>query len=135
MKIKENYNGGEFDFLIGKSIKKVTHRLSDDRWDKTDIYSLICDDGTIIEVETNAGCGGCSNGWSYFDDLAKLEECDNVITNIKVEYKNDDQFVMFVYYIDNKYIKLEGDDGWGNGYYGGGFYVTIKDVKEVQEDE
>lgn len=131
----EHCDGCNFDFLIGKSIKKVTHRMSDDRWYETDIYSLICDDGTVIEVETNAGCGGCSNGWSDFDDLAKLEECDNVITDIKVEYKSDDQFVMFVYYIDNKYIKLEGNDGYGNGYYGGGFYVTIKDVKEVQEDE
>ncbi len=129
---KKHCDGCDFDFLIGKSIKKVTHCSS---YLDGERFNLICDDGTVIEIETNEGCGGCGNGWSYFDDLMKLEESDNVITDIKVKYKYDDEFVMFVYYIDNKYIKLEGTDGYGNGYYGGGFYVTIKDVKEVQEDD
>lgn len=130
----EHCDGRNFDFLIGKSIKKVEEqRVKDDYGYLVDGYILTCDDGTIIEVATNEGCGGCGNGWSSFDDLKKLEDNNNVITNIKVEYSKicygDDEFKMFVYYADGTINELKGDDGYGNGYYGGGFYITIKDIK------
>ena len=28
---------------------------------------LILDNGTILEIEGNEGCGGCGNGWYYID--------------------------------------------------------------------
>ena len=130
----EHCDGKNFDFLIGKSIKKVEEqKIKDEYGYLVDGYTLTCDDGTIIEVATNAGCGGCGNGWSSFEDLKKLEDNNNVITNIKVEYSNeyytDYEFKMFVYYADGTINELKGDDGYGNGYYGGGFYITIKDIK------
>lgn len=125
-------------FLIGKSIIKVEEaKIKDERNCLQDGFILTCKDGTIIEIATNEGCGGCGNGWSSFDDLKKLEENNNAITNIKIEYKEgwkEDKFTMFVYYEDNTINKLEGDDGYGNGYYGGGFYVTIKNVKGKDND-
>lgn len=129
-------NGKDFDFLIGKSIIKVDKTKLDDGYgDLVDGYILTCKDGTIIEIANNEGCGGCSNGWSNFDDLKKLEENNNVITNIIVEYEESDDwfyasdnFTMFVYYEDNTINQLNGDDGYGNGYYGGGFYITINKV-------
>ena len=48
-----------------------------------------------------------------------------------IETKYDkwgDEFIMFIYYEDNTINQLKGDDGYGNGWYGGGFYVTIKNV-------
>lgn len=111
-------NGSDFDFLIGKSIEKV---------ESEGCYQyLICNDGTIIKIEENEGCGGCGNGWSNID-LKKLEKNHNVITNVKCEYdKNDgDLFKLFIFYQDDQ-LTIKGDDGYGNGYYGGGFYVTIK---------
>ena len=130
----ENKDGRDFDFLIGKSIIKVEEKpVKDEYGDNVDGYILTCKDGTVIEIGTNEGCGGCSNGWSEFDDLKKLEENDNVITNIETKYIYDgwsnDEFIMFVYYEDGKINQLKGDDGYGNGYYGGGFYVTIKNVE------
>ena len=127
-------NGKDFNFLIGKSISKVeSKKVKDEYDDLVDGYVLTCNDRTIIEVVTNEGCGGCSNGWSSFNDLKKLEENNNIITNIKVEYSKDgwedDEFKMFVYYEDGQINELNGDDGYGNGYYGGGFYVTIRDIK------
>ena len=128
-------NGKDFDFLIGKSIKKVESKggmLAKEG------YILTCNDGTIIEIEINEGCGGCENGWSSFEDLKKLEGNNNVITNIKVEYSKDywsvDKFTMFIYYEDGTINELIGDDGYGNGYYGGGFYVTITNVEESMEE-
>ena len=135
MKTK-HYDGDDFDFLIGKSIIKVEEKTLETDYGykfSSEGYVLTCNDGTIIEVATNEGCGGCSNGWSSFDDLKKLEDNNNVITNIKVEYSNevweDDEFKMFIYYEDGTINELNGDDGYGNGYYGGGFYVTIKNIK------
>ena len=133
----EHKDGKDFDFLIGKSIIKVEEKkLKDEYGYKVDGYILTCKDGTIIEILTNAGCGGCGNGWSDFDDLKKLEENNNVITNIETKYKKDgwsnDEFTMFVYYEDNTINQLKGDDGYGNGYYGGGFYITIKSVEREE---
>lgn len=135
----EHKNGKDFDFLIGKSIIKVEKKkLKDEYGYKVDGYILTCKDGTIIEILTNVGCGGCCNGWSDFDDLKKLEENNNVITNIETKYTkdgwSDDEFTMFVYYEDNTINQLKGDDGYGNGYYGGGFYITITNV-ESQENK
>ena len=126
-------DGRDFDFLIGKSIIKVEEKdLKDEYGDLVEGYLLTCKDGTIIEIATNEGCGGCNNGWSSFNDLKKLEENNNIITNIETKYIDhgfyDDEFIMFVYYEDGKINQLKGDDGYGNGYYGGGFYVTIKGV-------
>ena len=131
---KEHCDGKNFGFLIGKSIIKVENKNVEDEYGYlVDGYVLTCNDGTIIEVALNEGCGGCGNGWSSFDDLKKLEENNNIITNIKVEYSKDgwedDEFKMFVYYEDGQINELNGDDGYGNGYYGGGFYVTIKNIK------
>ena len=131
---EEHRNGGDFDFLIGKSIKKVNY-TERKGWDAGH-WELICNDNTKIIVEENEGCGGCGNGWSSID-LKKLEENNNVITNIEVKYAKDcwecDEFTMFVYYEDNTINQLNGDDGYGNGYYGGGFYITITNV-ESQEN-
>lgn len=134
----EHKDGKDFDFLIGKSIIKVEEKqVKDEYGHNVDGYILTCKDGTIIEIATNEGCGGCGSGWSSFEDLKKLEENNNVITNIEVKYTeygcDYDEFTMFVYYEDNTINQLKGDDGYGNGYYGGGFYITIKNVESKGE--
>lgn len=136
----EHVNGDDFDFLIGKSIIKVEEGyIKDEYGNYADGYILTCKDGTIIEVLTNEGCGGCSNGWSSFEDLKKLEENNNVITNVETRYIDDgyedDEFIMFVYYEDGSINKIKGDDGYGNGYYGGGFYISIKDWRKANESD
>jgi hypothetical protein len=90
-----------------------------------------------IKVTTNNGCYGCDNGWSNFDDLIKLQNNNNVITNIICEYekeedrwKDPERFNLFIYYEDGTINKLSGNDGYGNGYYGGGFYVNLISIVE-----
>ncbi|MCI8575834.1 MAG: hypothetical protein HFI09_05125 [Bacilli bacterium] len=130
----EQCDGSDFEFLIGKSIVKVEEKTKNVYGDLVDSYILTCKDKTIIEIETNTGCGGCGNGWSSFEDLKKLENNHNAITGVKCvysrEYSDDCRFKLFIYY-QNDTLTLEGDDGYGNGYYGGGFYVTIKNIEEV----
>lgn len=131
----EHRDGSDFDFLIGKSIKKIEYK---DGMLEPHRYILTCNDGTIIEIEPNEGCGGCENGWSSFEDLEKLAKNNNAITNVKTEYMRggfyDYRFKMFIYYEDGTINEITGDDGYGNGYYGGGFYVTVTNVKETDKE-
>jgi hypothetical protein len=84
---------------------------------------LVLDNGTVLEVYGNIGCGGCENGWYY---LTALNKCDNAITNVEVvqdEYET--VFSIFVYADDTRInlVTYEGDD---NGYYGTGYYLRVK---------
>ena len=114
-------DGSDFDFLIGQTIVK-TREMGDG-------YELSTANGQIVRVVENEGCGGCSNGWSEFSDILLLENADNAIMNVVCSQRDyEDQFKLFIYYHD-KTLEIEGDDGYGNGYYGGGFWVTIKNVE------
>ena len=151
---EEHRNGDKFDFLIGKSIEKVNYIGG--KGYEAGKWELICKDNTKIIVEENAGCGGCGNGWSSID-LKCLENNHNVITNVITEYEfdiaqrhkdniknfdiwdydEDDRFKIFVYYKDSLWNRnsrevIQGEDGYGNGYYGGGFYITIKSVEREE---
>ena len=118
-----------FDVLIGKKIVKVTGE--DIKYDAGK-YKLYCSDGTVILVEENEGCGGCDNGWSDISEIKKLEEVENIITNVKYETSDDDwedKAKLFVFYDRPEFNQtIEADEGWGNGYYGGGFYINVLGV-------
>ena len=84
---------------------------------------LVLDNGTILEVYGNEGCGGCSNGWYY---LTALNKCDNAITNVEiVENECETVFSIFVYADDTR-INLLTYEGEDNGYYGVGYYLQVK---------
>lgn len=84
------------------------------------------DDGTVLEIVANEGCGGCGNGWYYLEELNK---CENVITNVELVYDQkgyDEVIQIFVYAEDTriKTIEVSGDEG--NGYYGRGFTIYVE---------
>lgn len=90
-----------------------------------------------LHLYENEGCGGCGNGWSELPDLGLLKNTDNIITDVRVEYDEDyfgnftEEFKVFVLYHDKRFdtVLEYGDDGYGNGYYGGGFYLTVEKPK------
>lgn len=84
---------------------------------------LVLDNGTVLEVYGNKGCGGCENGWYY---LTALNKCDNAITNVEVvENECETVFSIFVYADDTR-INLLTYEGEDNGYYGVGYYLQVK---------
>lgn len=84
---------------------------------------LVLDNGVILEVQGNEGCGGCSNGWYY---LTALNKCDNAITNVEV-VQDDYETVFSIYvYADDTRINLVTYEGDDNGYYGVGYYIRAK---------
>jgi hypothetical protein len=109
--------------LIGHKIVKA--------YTEDDNGYLVLDDGTVVEVVSNEGCGGCSAGWYEVTQVATV---DNVITNVTEDcepanggsYGEAFKYTIFVY-CGNKQVAaavIEGDDG--NGYYGSGYYVNVK---------
>ena len=110
--------------LLFRKIVK-TERLSDQ------IGVLTLDNGTELIVEGNEGCGGCSYGWFY---LEELNNCDNAITNVKCDIKDTDDEVTYHLFVfaENKQIECVRYEGCDNGYYGMGYdlYARIKEGGE-----
>ena len=112
----EGFNDYVKELLLFHKVVSVQARNDQDA-------ELVLDNGTVLEVYGNEGCGGCENGWYY---LTALNKCDNAITNVEVvqdEYET--VFSIFVYADDTRInlVTYEGDD---NGYYGTGYYLHVK---------
>jgi len=110
------------EVLLGHSVKKIA------------VDHLELDDGTMLRIVPNEGCGGCGNGWY---ELTDLNEVDNIITSVSVETtskRNEDDYEQAYTYrvfvvAGDKRINLftvDGDDG--NGYYGTGYVVLVRGV-------
>lgn len=106
--------------------RKIVHAEQYD--EQTAILTL--DNGVQLVAEGNAGCGGCSNGWYFLDEL---NTCDNAITKVECVVEQDkspyvDIYHIFVYAEDKKINCLQYSGG-DNGYYGTGYdlYVVVND--------
>jgi len=109
------------ELLLGRKVAKI----ADDHME--------LDNGTVVKIVANEGCGGCSSGWYSLDDL---NECDNVITAVEFGGEerstgDEDWEVENVYRVfvvaEDKRINLyavSGDDG--NGYYGTGYELLVR---------
>ena len=94
--------------------------------------TLYLDNGVELEVCPNEGCGGCNSGWY---ELTELNECDNAITSVEFCCENvegsycEKSYKIFVF-AENKKIKILQVDGTdGNGWYGTGYSIIVKEKK------
>ena len=115
-------------------------KLDSEELDKNQVAELVLDNGVVLKVEGNEGCGGCGNGWFY---LTELNNCDNAITKVECVIKDDEGNIVsspsekydgsgdFIYNIfvfaENNKINLLQYEGGDNGYYGTGYslYVSL----------
>ena len=115
--------------LLGRRIVEVT----DDH--------MLLDNGTTVLVAPNDGCGGCSSGGYWM--VGDIASVDNIITTVELDqtsretnhhgYKNTySVYKVFVVAEDQRFnlFTIEGDDG--NGYYGTGFTLHVREQKEQQ---
>lgn len=130
------------ELLVGKKIvSAVIRNEMPEPYTSGPFGLLTLSDGLVLKVWGNDG--GCSCDAGCYP-LETLNGCDNMITNVEVEERADDEshpcpdcgkkycehggwYRIFVY-ADNEKINLasfEGSDG--NGYYGTGWWLTVAD--------
>ncbi len=104
------------NLLLGRTVAKI----HDD--------ALSLDNGLILKIHPNEGCGGCSSGWY---DISELNECPiNAIMNVEFTEEEQNGYDDYVYKIfvlaeDQRIKLLEIGGSDGNGYYGTGYWIEI----------
>ena len=115
------------ELLFGRKVKVVNEN------------ELLLDNGLVLEIQANEGCGGCASGWYQ---LKELNGCDNAITNVEFVCEgindgdgwDDTSYKIFVLAEDTRIKLLQVDGTDGNGYYGTGYSIVVK-IKELNKDE
>ena len=137
------------ELLVGKKITQVRmteegHRRPEGMWEEPGPTGyLTLSDGTELVLWGNDG--GCACGAGCYP-LTELNGCDNIITNVDVDYRpdgdelpcqtcgavgcwnhNDDGYFRIFVFAEDRRIPLasfEGSDG--NGYYGTGWWLEVR---------
>ena len=98
------------------------HKVTADDYDK-----LILDNGVVLKINPNIGCGACESGNYYLDHISSV---NNAITNVEfVEEFDDDcyyeHYKIFVIAdgMTTELLDVYGTDG--NGYYGTGYTIDV----------
>ena len=104
------------DLLVGHTVVKV------------DDETLLLDDGRVLRLGGNEGCGGCPEGWY---DITALNDCPvNAIMDVELDCQDSDDgqgdvFRLFVLAQDER-IEVVTCEGRDNGWYGSGFWAEVQ---------
>lgn len=89
--------------------------------------SLILDNGVLLQINPNIGCGGCESGNYYLQHIASV---NNAITNVEFveEYDDDYHYKHYKIFViadgmTTELLDVYGTDG--NGYYGTGYTIDV----------
>lgn len=89
--------------------------------------TLILDNGVVLQINPNIGCGGCESGNYYLEHIASV---NNAITNVEFveEFEDDCYYEHYkIFVIANgmttELLDVYGTDG--NGYYGTGYTIDV----------
>lgn len=135
--------------LTEENTSEIEALLMGHKVTKVDGEHLLLDDGTVIKAVGHDGGCACSAG-CY--DLSVLNGVDNIITRVEFDYRPagdydyptfregdpdapEDEWTgyyrVFVY-AENQQVNLMQFDGSdGNGYYGTGFELLVRDVTQA----
>lgn len=87
---------------------------------------LTLDDGTVLYVVPNYGCGCCTSGNYWVESVATV---DNIITRAGVaanDHEGGDRYTIYVVADDVQINAVTVDGFEGNGYYGAGFELVVE---------
>lgn len=98
------------------------HKVTADDYDK-----LILDNGVVLQINPNIGCGGCESGNYYLQHISSV---NNAITNVEFveEYDDDCYYEHYRIFViadgmTTELLDVYGTDG--NGYYGTGYTIDV----------
>ena len=107
-----------------KEIKELLlgHKVTVD-----DYNNLVLDNGVVLQINPNIGCGGCESGNYYLEHIASV---NNAITNVELveEYDDDCYYEHYKIFViadgmTTELLDVYGTDG--NGYYGTGYTIDV----------
>lgn len=98
------------------------HKVTADDYDK-----LILDNGVVLQINPNIGCGGCESGNYYLEHISSV---NNAITNVEFveEFEDDCYYEHYKIFViadgmTTELLDVYGTDG--NGYYGTGYTIDV----------
>lgn len=98
------------------------HKVTADDYDK-----LILDNGVVLQINPNIGCGACESGNYYLEHISSV---NNAITNVEFveEFEDDCYYEHYKIFViadgmTTELLDVYGTDG--SGYYGTGYTIDV----------
>lgn len=98
------------------------HKVTVDDYD-----NLVLDNGVVLQINPNIGCGACESGNYYLEHISSV---NNAITNVEFveEYDDDCYYEHYKIFViadgmTTELLDVYGTDG--NGYYGTGYTIDV----------
>jgi hypothetical protein len=118
--------------LVGRSVVSVLRREGEGDyselggrvsvgWVEGEVH---LDDGTVLLLAGNDGCGGCLNGHYSLTLLNEMPINGIMDVQVVIEDGMPDRYSIFVLAQDTR-IELAAFEGYDNGWYGTGFWFGV----------
>lgn len=113
--------------LCEQNEKEIEELLLGHKVTVDDYDNLVLDNGVVLQINPNIGCGGCESGNYYLQHIASV---NNAITNIEFveEFEDDCYYEHYKIFViadgmTTELLDVYGTDG--NGYYGTGYTIDV----------
>lgn len=113
--------------LCEQNEKEIEELLLGHKVTVDDYDNLVLDNGIMLQINPNIGCGGCESGNYYLQHIASV---NNAITNVEFveEFEDDCYYEHYKIFViadgmTTELLDVYGTDG--NGYYGTGYTIDV----------
>lgn len=113
--------------LCEQNEKEIEELLLGHKVTVDDYDNLVLDNGIMLQINPNIGCGGCESGNYYLEHIASV---NNAITNVEFveEFEDDCYYEHYKIFViadgmTTELLDVYGTDG--NGYYGTGYTIDV----------
>lgn len=113
--------------LCEQNEKEIEELLLGHKVTVGDYDNLVLDNGVMLQINPNIGCGGCESGNYYLQHISSV---NNAITNVEFveEFEDDCYYEHYKIFViadgmTTELLDVYGTDG--NGYYGTGYTIDV----------
>ena len=113
--------------LCEQNEKEIEELLLGHKVTVDDCDNLVLDNGVVLQIYPNVGCGGCESGNYYLEHISSV---NNAITNVEFveEFEDDCYYEHYKIFViadgmTTELLDVYGTDG--NGYYGTGYTIDV----------
>ena len=113
--------------LCEQNEKEIEELLLGHKVTVDDCGNIVLDNGVMLQINPNIGCGGCESGNYYLEHISSV---NNAITNVEFveEFEDDCYYEHYKIFViadgmTTELLDVYGTDG--NGYYGTGYTIDV----------